>query len=497
VVYIYGDDELSTKLNATFNDPEIDQIHVNSNSVAIQLQVKSEAGIQFSQIYPVVVVPCIFFIGENGKPLEVSGGYVTPAELAQKFNNAIKIHQDSIGRLPEPNTPPQPAEVSTRTSYSSSENVPTDVTLPVQLPTGSASSVSTEAVSPDKPSSTKQLDETPVASSSAQETLSLEEKKEKALQLLAKKREEKARAEEEKEKLAEVERRKLGQEMARLKQWKEEREKKEFENSYKKQKEEERLARERVRADLERDRQERALKFRQEKVDKELAVMRAKSEKLAAQAQEEARQIAAKRESARIQFRLPDGSSFMQVFPSSELLATCRTVVLQRLGRSYSAVTLSTIYPKRTFSETDMAQTLLDLELAPSAALVVLPLSSSKHGSRSDTDSNSGIVALFLWLMAPLLALWSLLTSFLFGAPAPSPALPSRATDDLRDTAASVSATPRVDNSDNQPSTAGARQRTSGSDGLKRHQDGNIRRFTANDDDDDNATWNGNSTQQM
>jgi len=34
-------------------------------------------------------------------------------------------------------------------------------------------------------------------------------------------------------------------------------------------------------------------------------------------------------------------------------------------------------------------------------------------------------------------------------------------------------------------------------DGLQRHQDGNIRRFTSNDDDDDSATWNGNSTQQM
>ena len=34
-------------------------------------------------------------------------------------------------------------------------------------------------------------------------------------------------------------------------------------------------------------------------------------------------------------------------------------------------------------------------------------------------------------------------------------------------------------------------------DGLQRHQDGNVRRFTSNDDDDDNATWNGNSTQQM
>ena len=73
-------------------------------------------------------------------------------------------------------------------------------------------------------------------------------------QLLAQKREEKAREDADKEKRAEIERRKLGHDVGKLKQWKEERERKEFENSYKKQKEEDRLAREKVRADLERDR---------------------------------------------------------------------------------------------------------------------------------------------------------------------------------------------------------------------------------------------------
>jgi len=58
----------------------------------------------------------------------------------------------------------------------------------------------------------------------------------------------------EKTKNEEAERRQMGQDMAKLKQWKEQRERKEFENSYKKQKEEDRLAREKVRADLERDR---------------------------------------------------------------------------------------------------------------------------------------------------------------------------------------------------------------------------------------------------
>jgi len=77
----------------------------------------------------------------------------------------------------------------------------------------------------------------------------------RTLELLAEKREEKAREEAEKAKREEVERRKLGQDMVKVKQWKEQRERKEFENKTqkKKQKEEDRLAREKVRADIERD----------------------------------------------------------------------------------------------------------------------------------------------------------------------------------------------------------------------------------------------------
>jgi len=76
----------------------------------------------------------------------------------------------------------------------------------------------------------------------------------RAQQLLALKHEDKAREEAEKAKLEEAERRQLGRDVGKLRQWKEERERKEIENSYKKQKEEDRLAREKVRADLERDR---------------------------------------------------------------------------------------------------------------------------------------------------------------------------------------------------------------------------------------------------
>lgn len=35
------------------------------------------------------------------------------------------------------------------------------------------------------------------------------------------------------------------------------------------------------------------------------------------------------------------------------------------------------------------------------------------------------------------------------------------------------------------------------SQSLRQRREGNIHRLTANDEDDEHATWNGNSTQQM
>ena len=49
--------------------------------------------------------------------------------------------------------------------------------------------------------------------------------------------------------------------------------------------------------------------------------------------------------------------------------------VLQKVGsRMGDSVTMSTLYPKRTFSERDMSTTLLDLQLAPSAVILVTPV---------------------------------------------------------------------------------------------------------------------------
>lgn len=44
-------------------------------------------------------MPCVFFIGVNGIPLEVTGGYLPPDELIQKLNKALQVFNDFLYEL--------------------------------------------------------------------------------------------------------------------------------------------------------------------------------------------------------------------------------------------------------------------------------------------------------------------------------------------------------------------------------------------------------------
>ncbi|KAK2489254.1 hypothetical protein MC885_015525 [Smutsia gigantea] len=56
------------------------------------IDTKSEACVQFSQIYPVVCVPSSFFIGESGIPLEDLAGSVSADELVTRIHKVRQMH---------------------------------------------------------------------------------------------------------------------------------------------------------------------------------------------------------------------------------------------------------------------------------------------------------------------------------------------------------------------------------------------------------------------
>lgn len=91
VVFVAGDDEQSTQMAASWEDEKVREAS-SDNFVAIKIDTKSEACLQFSQIYPVVCVPSSFFIGDSGIPLEVIAGSVSADELVTRIHKVQQMH---------------------------------------------------------------------------------------------------------------------------------------------------------------------------------------------------------------------------------------------------------------------------------------------------------------------------------------------------------------------------------------------------------------------
>lgn len=116
----------------------------------------------------------------------------------------------------------------------------------------------------------------------------------------------------------------------------------------------------------------------------------------------------------RIQFKLPDGSTHTNEFKCEDTLHEVKAYIKSNLKLSFNFV-LATTFPKREFTIEHDTNTLAELELIPSAVLLILPVA---HGTVS---TNSRTFTSFLWsLLAPILNVLSFLKNMVFGAPKPT-----------------------------------------------------------------------------
>ncbi|XP_077993360.1 UBX domain-containing protein 4-like isoform X1 [Glandiceps talaboti] len=520
VIFISKDDETSKNMSETWESEGVTGICNDANMVAMKLSAESESCKQFSQIYPVVCMPVSFFIGNNGVPLEVVGGHLSVEEFIPKIEKVIEMHKKSLETSSAAPPPPQ---------------------QPAAAAAAATTSTSQETTSAE-----------PLEDRVAKAKVKIDEKKQM--------KEEQAKQESIRK---EMERRKIGQQVQVAEQKRKETEAKQVADELKKQRAEDRAAKERIRQQIAQDRAERAARIQQEKEERELmkaAKMEAKKaeQEVVKQQQEQAKihairntadqlnsdrnlkaskyqklqeeketakrtaletkqaaltlaeQEAAKTrmESTRIQFRLPDGSSIMHTFPSESPLATARKFLYDHIGNTFGQFTLSAAYPRRRFSETDMQISLLDLELVPSASLIVLP--GSKSLPRPNSGGGGGIFSL---IFAPFMWIWSFVVS-IFSSPPPiedTSAERQREEETQRQqqpqstsqasSSSSSSPRPQEENTSRpaRPKSSYMRRRTAPNQGNVSRQEGNIHRFSTHneDSDDENATWNGNSTQQM
>ncbi|XP_021092678.1 UBX domain-containing protein 4 isoform X2 [Heterocephalus glaber] len=482
VVFVAGDDEQSTQMAASWEDEKVTEASSNS-FVAIKIDTKSEACLQFSQIYPVVCVPSSFFIGDSGIPLEVIAGSISADELVMRIHKVQQMHS-SRGETSVANGSQSESSVSTPSASfepnDTSENSQSRDVEFCQTPLTSDTKSGGESSSHTTPS------QEPSECSNQRPVEDLTIRVERLTKKLEERREEKRKEEEQREIKKEIERRKTGKEMLDYKRKQEEELTKRMLEERNREKAEDRAARERIKQQIALDRAERAARFAKTKEEVEAAKAAAL---LAKQAEMEGKRESYARERstvARIQFRLPDGSSFTNQFPSDAPLEEARQFAAQTVGNTYGNFSLATMFPRREFTKEDYKKKLLDLELAPSASVVLLP---AGRPATSIVHSSSGdIWTLLGTVLYPFLAIWRLISNFLFSNP------PSAQTSVRTPSPESSNPTSSGKSEKREP----VRKRVLEKRGEDFKKEGKIYRLRTQDDgEDENNTWNGNSTQQM
>ncbi|XP_070587509.1 UBX domain-containing protein 4 isoform X2 [Erythrolamprus reginae] len=471
VVFVQGQDEQSTEMSASWENAKVSEA-ATDDFVAIKIDTQSEACLQFSQIYPVVCIPSSFFIGDNGIPLEVIAGSVSAEELIARIHKVKQMHLIKTEGL----------ESSASCSSSLCSN-PEDS----HLQTAKITEAELERLhlTSDGEVNLVQTNEK-VDRRVEQTTDDLAAKVERVTQKLEERREEKKKEEEQKEIKKEVDRRKTGKEMLEYKRKQEEELTKRLLEERNREKAEDKAARERIRQQIAMDRAERAARFARSKEEAEAAKAAALQAK---QAEMEARKETSQKEKsavARIQFRLPDGSSFTNSFPSDAPLEEAHRFAAQIVGNTYGNFSLATMFPRREFTKDDYEKKLSDLGLAPSASIVLLP---AGRPATAVVQSSSGDLWKFLGtILYPLIAVWRFISNFLFTSP-PSSQPPARHQQQHSNPSAPSTA---------EPNRQAVRKRVLEKRNEEFKKEGKIYRLRTQDDgEDDNNTWNGNSTQQM
>lgn len=243
-----------------------------------------------------------------------------------------------------------------------------------------------------------------------------QEKIKKAMKLIEEKRIEKIKEEQRLEKEQEVQRRKEGQELQNLKKWQGDQEMKQIKEERLREKTEAKAARQRVLDQIEQDKKERAQRF---------SAQTTPTEPKATPVTPPATPVSTA-DTARIQFKKPDGLSEIVTFDSSMLFSDLHLFVKNDvLHGSMNDFTLATTFPRRVFSQLDFDKTLADLNLAPSSVLLILPkIAAGKSSGPSSvlptqTDGSlfSMLGALVMGLFSPVMALVAYLRNFVMRTP--------------------------------------------------------------------------------
>lgn len=445
VVFVKDDSEESKKIDELWQTEEVMQICTDDLCIAIYLTLGSVGAEQFGNIYPIMCVPAIFFINNDGIPLAILP-FMEKDELIVKLRETFEAFQKEKDAKAQ-------AQVSV---------------LRPEITGNNSNVAAAEAQS------------TSVLDNETSESETREAKKMRAEELLEKSKALKAQKEKEEAKEKERKRRDEGRELSQAKRDLAERQAKQLADEIAKRRAEEKAARERVRQQIKQDRVDKEARYEAERKSRE----KEQQEKAALKKHEkETAENTAKKDSnvTRIQFRLPNGSTASKVFNSDDKFSLVQEHATKMLVSHLPCVRLTTVFPKYEYTEEDHQKSLRDLSLTPSASIIVSPGIKATPSPSSMNPFN-----ILMSVLAPFIAIITWFLS-LFSS-TPSSANDAPPTENTQPATSEASA----GDDDKHTREATLRRRNIGTSGS------NIRRlYDDKPDDEDNATWNGNSTQQM
>lgn len=330
----------------------------------------------------------MFFI-KNGVPIKiVTSAIKTVAELQEAIETALK-HE------------------SQQASSSSSEP---SVSSPTQV---SAAEEGVRFVRPKESGDPSQPKSDEASSKETEDER--QEKIKKAMKLIEEKRIEKIKEEQRLEREKEIQRRKEGQDLITLQKWKEDQEIKQIKEEQMREKNEAKAARQRVLDQIEQDKKERAKRFATHSSPTE--------QKSTPVTPPTATTPTAVPNSSRIQFKKPSGDAEIVTFDSGMLFADLHVFVKNDiLQGTLKEFTLATAFPRREFLQDDFTKTLADLNLTPTAVLLIIagkrPTSSPSGASgvlptQTDGSLLGMLGALIFGMFSPVMALFGYLRNFL------------------------------------------------------------------------------------
>lgn len=409
----------------------------------------------FSQLYPVPVVPSAYLIDPNGRPLDVITLTNAPDQSAfnTRLDNAMKkmatlFSTVKVAQLPSSITSTSGGEtdISSIADAAPSSSNPEIPSASIAFQSISNSSVALNSVGDN------------VVGETSASSRTLEERVKRAQDLLTQKRveEEKQRREEEKRK--ETERRNIGKLMAEAKANRDEMEIRALAEQRRRDKLENEKELKRLREQIKADREERM--NRTGKVPGPATTVPQAETCCTLVHRDKVPQTG-----CRIQVKFPNGGMLLLSFQPTDVFS----MLVHRIevdGRQGKDFILTQNYPRRNFGTEDYNSTFAELGLTPSATILVF---SNRRGDNvCSTTGFFGFPNILYYIVIPFQTVVQYILSFIW---------PNQNRSKIE-----------ADNESKKPVE-------------NTRQEGNIHRFRNQEDSphdsDDEARWNGNSTQQL